>query len=67
MQYFSWNREPVGPLYNNLGFKICLHVQFWLKSDHNERLMRDNVAYMAHTVKFYEKAPSHVIHNQGRS
>jgi hypothetical protein len=62
------------------GVKICLHVQFWLKSDHNDRLTRDYVAYMAHTVKFYEKSrlyvvhdvtfdknPPHVIHNQLRS
>ena len=63
------------------GFKICRHIQFWFKSANNDRLTRDDVAYMVHTVKFYEKsrpyvvhdvilyekAPTHVIHNQVRS
>lgn len=42
---------------------MCLHIQFWLKSDHSDRLTRDDVAYMAHAVKFYEKSRPYVVHD----
>ena len=59
--------------------KIYLLIQIWLKSDYSDSRTDDYVAYMAHTVKFYEnpvrmrttvsstKKPILIMHNQWRS